>query len=379
MSINHKPTLLLLVTQSDLGGAQRYVLSLAQAAREHFRVIVAAGADGGGWLLQKASSEGLETFVLASLGRAIHPWRDARAILECRRLLRNVKPDIVHANSTKAGVLVSLAAAGWKQRPQIVYTAHGWIFLEPLPTWMRFVYRWIERLASNTRDAIIVLSQKEKEKAIRGRVASSDKLFLIPNGVSLRAHDRERARMVLTRAGVPRGATLLGCVANFYPVKNLPSLVRAFRNITNKSSHLHLVLIGDGNERSAIEEARQGDPHIHLLGYRPDVRELLDGCDLFVLPSLKEGFPFALLEAMEASLPCLATDVGGIPEIIKDDVNGWLAKPNDLERGLRRAISSRDRWPQMGRAARESVLTSFTEEKMTSRTIALYKKLLLSR
>lgn len=376
MSIAKKPILLLIVTQSDLGGAQRYVLSIAQAARERFCVIIAAGPDGGGALLREASSSGLETLLLANLGREIRPWRDVRALFEFRRRMHEIRPDIVHANSTKAGVLTSLARVKNTQKTKYVYTAHGWIFLEPMPRLQRFAYRVIERFAGRSRDATIVLSPVEADTAMRAGIASSDKLSLIPNGVSLRPHDRIRARMELERAGVPGGATVIVSVANFYPTKNLPSLVRAFRAAAKNDPLLHLVLIGDGTERPLVEAAGQDDARVHLLGYRSDARDLLDGCDLFVLPSSKEGLPFALLEAMEASLPCLATNVGGIPAIIKNNLNGWLVKPDDLAAGLRRALSLRDHWQRIGNAARGSVLASFTEEKMVSRTLALYERLL---
>ncbi|MEK7072844.1 MAG: glycosyltransferase [Patescibacteria group bacterium] len=369
-------SLLLVVTQSDLGGAQRYVLTMARAAAVFgWRVTVAAGPDpstasldaardeiGAGGLAAACADAGITYRTVTTLRRNIHPRSDLAAVRELRRLIRELRPDVVHANSSKAGFLTPLALVGLRPRPRHVFTAHGWVFLEPGRT--RFFYRWLERLAARGRDATIVLSPQERDTARHAGVGSRDGLHVIPLGVTSTVHDRDAARAALVATGIPTNALIIGCVANAYPAKNLPALIAAFND--RNDSATHLVLIGGGTERLS------SGTRVHLLGARPDARALMDGFDLFVLPSVKEGLPMTLLEAMEAGLPCLATSVGGIPSVIADGMNGWLTRPDDIANGLTHVFAARDQWSRAGKAATDTVRTLFTEARMTRETLALY-------
>ncbi|TAK04895.1 glycosyltransferase family 1 protein [Patescibacteria group bacterium] len=362
--------LLLVVTQSDLGGAQRYVLTVARAAAASgWQVTVAAGPDpstrlGAGGLAAACADAGIAFRTVASLRREIRPGSDLAAIRELRRLIRELRPDIVHANSSKAGFLTPLALVGLRPRPRHVFTAHGWVFLEPGRSGL--LYRCLERLADRGRDATVVLSPQERDAARRAGIGARG-LHVVPLGVVPASHDRAAARAALSAAGIPADAVVLGCVANAYPAKNLPALIAAFTRLHDAAAHL--VLVGGGTERLP------GGARIHLLGPRADARALMDGFDVFVLPSVKEGLPMTLLEAMDAGLPCLATSVGGVPSVIADGMNGWLTAPDRLEDGLRRVFAARETWPRAGKAASDTVRTLFTEERMTRDTLALYRSL----
>lgn len=363
-------SLLLVVTSPSGGGAQRYVLALGRAAAaQGWTVTVAAG--GTGPLAASCAAAGIAYRALPSLGRALRPRADLRAARELRRLVRGLRPDVVHSNSSKAGLLATLALVGLP--PKHVFTAHGWVFLEPDRPGP--FYRWLERIAGLGRDATVVLSPQERAAALAARVSPAERLHVIPNGVAPVPHDRAAARAALAEAGVPTDATCIGCVANFFPSKNVPALVAAFADAAPADAHL--ALVGDGEQRPAVEQAAAAlGGRAHLLGRRDDARALMDGFDLFVLPSKKEGLPFALLEAMEAGLPCLATSVGGVPSVIADGMNGWLTRPDALGDGLRRACAARERWPRVGKAAAETVHTLFTEERALGETLALYRRLI---
>lgn len=357
--------LLLVVTQSDRGGAQRYVLAVARAAAASgWRVTVAAGPDGGGLLADDCVRARTAYRSLPALRREIRPQSDLAAVRALRRLIRELRPDVVHANSSKAGFLVPLALAGLRPRPRHVFTAHGWVFLEPGRS--APFYRLLERLADRGRDATVVLSPQERDAAHAVGIGRRG-LHVIPLGVAPAAHDRAAARRALGAAGVPEDALVIGCVANAYPAKNLAALVAAFSGI--QDARARLVLVGAGTERM------HGGTRIHLLGARTDARALMDGFDLFVLPSKKEGLPLTLLEAMDAGLPCLATPVGGIPSVIADGMNGWLTPPADVAGGLKRALAAREQWPRVGKAAADTVRTLFTDARMTRDTLALYDAL----
>lgn len=350
-----------------MGGAQRYVRTMARGARAAgWNVTVAAGPDGGGALFTALAGDGIPCRTLRALRREIRPADDLRAVAEVRRLVRELRPNVLHVNSSKAGLVAALALVGLRPRPRHVFTAHGWIFLEPGRR--QGLYRQLERFAGRRRDATVVLSPMERDAALAAGAARKEQLRVIPLGVAPVPHDRAAARGVLVGAGIPADAIVIGCVANAYPVKNLPALIAAFARQPDAS--MHLVLVGNGTERLA------GGARVHLFGAREDARPLMDGFDLFVLPSLKEGLPASLLEAMEAGLPCLATSVGGIPSVIADGMNGWLAAPDQLADGLARALAARADWPRIGRAATDTVHSLFTEERMIRDTVGLYRSLI---
>jgi len=160
-----RPKLLLLVTSSAWGGAERYVVRMAEAAKAVFDVTVAAGSSKSGELFRRLPS-GVKRFELKDLVRPIRPWRDAKALLRLRALIDEEKFDVVHANSSKAGLIAPLAAALSRARPRVVYTAHGWAFAERRSLPFRLVVLWSEKLASSRRDATIVLTEAERDVAL---------------------------------------------------------------------------------------------------------------------------------------------------------------------------------------------------------------------
>lgn len=374
--MTHLPHILHIITQQELGGAQRYVLALARLGAGSFRVTVAAGPDGGTELAAVCQALGIPLRILPHLRREVRGSDDRRALQEIRTLIQKLKPDIVHTHSSKAGVLTALALRG-QTAPKLVATIHGWAFLEPLPWFRRAIYQWSERIAAPRRNMTIVLSEQEKTVALNYHLVRPETVAVIPNGVTPTNHDRAAARTLLEMAGVPRDAIIFGCVAHFYATKNIPALVQSFTQFAKMVTGVHLVLIGDGKEAPAVRTLQQQLPdRIHLLGTRDDARALMDGFDALILPSVKEGLPFTLLDAMEAGLPVLATAVGGIPHLIADGMNGLLTSPEQLEAGIVHLWHARPQWPQLGAAAQETVRTLFTEQRMWERTQAVYGRVM---
>lgn len=373
--VNHPPMHILhIITQQDPGGAQAHLAALLPLSQGDRRFSVAAGPEGGPHMEQVVRAAGVTFYSLKYLTRRIHPPSDWQAFGELRHLIRTVNPDIVHTHSSKAGILASLACWGLRPRPRVVSTIHGWVFLEPISWPLRTLYLLLEKIAACFRTATIVLSEQDRAVALRHHLSSPQNLHVIPNGIAERSHDRTKARQTLATLRIPENAIIIACVANGYKTKNVAGLCNAFIATANELPQSHLVLIGSGGEEEKrIAEATARLPlRIHRLGWRSDAALLLDGCDLFVLPSRKEGLPFALLEAMEAGLPCLATSVGGIPQVIAHGMNGWITDPDHLAESLREVWKKQNEWPRIGATARETVHNLFSLTQMQSRTAALY-------
>lgn len=327
-----KPRILFLVTQNDRGGAQQYVLTLATAFRDRAEVMVAAGPDGNGWLQKELAAAGISFFLLPSLRREVQLRTDRRAVKELRALLREKNITVLHANSSKAGFIASCALIGVTPAPRHIYTAHGWIFLEP--AWQKKFFYFAELFASMTRDVTITLSRYEAAVA-HWLGIFPPRIAMIPHGILPPMFlSREDARQAL---GIPQEQMTLGTIANAYDTKGLDVLLSA---LAQTDSALHWVCIGDGPLLPSLKKQTKElgiESRVTWLGAKENAAQYLRAFDAFVLPSRKEGLPYALLEALHADLPIIATTVGGIPEMCGDAA---LLVPPENTHALAQAINT---------------------------------------
>jgi glycosyltransferase involved in cell wall biosynthesis len=187
--MNQRIKILYIITQGAWGGAQRYVFDLATNLGEEFEIFVAVGEQDGPQDLQKKLEDwqadhdraALTILQLKHLHRSIRPNQDIQAVLEIARLYQRIRPDIVHLNSTKAGIIGSFAKFGlWFRRAAVVYTVHGWVFNEPLHDKVRWLYAWLEKVTARCKDKIIVLSKPDKDSGTRVLQVSENCFTVIP-------------------------------------------------------------------------------------------------------------------------------------------------------------------------------------------------------
>ena len=363
--------LLYIITQADGGGAQKYTLALAN----YFKGSIAAGNEAVK-LFEEAKKSDLTTFPLYHLKRNINPFHDFLAVWEIRELLKILKPDIVHLNSTKAGVLGSFATIGLKTK--VVFTAHGFIFNEPLSPAIRSFYLAAEKTASSYRDYIITVSDADKKSALENNLISESKISTIHNGIEvINFLPKEEAK---TKLNLPKNKFIIGCVANAYKTKGLDVLIEAISILSDDLKKLcEFIIIGDGPEFTNLKlkiENLHLTATINLAGKIDNVNTLLRAFDLFLLPSRKEGLPYTLLEAMQAGLPIIATNVGGNKEALGD--SAILIKPEDPQI-LAKTIANLLNNPQLQKELSVKTLKQselFTENRMLEETQNIYKKLL---
>lgn len=379
-----KTKLLLLITQAEMGGAQKYVYLLAaHLARGQYDVTVACG--GKGWLTRSLEVAGVRVVIIPDLVREIDLRRDGRALVHTWRLISRDKFDIVHCNSSKAGMLGRMAArmAG---TPVVIFTAHGFVFNEPMSPARRQAYTWLERLGVWLSDSVIAVSEADRESAVSSGVASSKRITVIHNGIDSQSTPTVEAPSIREELGLEPHAPLVVNIANLYPTKGQSYLVRAFGQVVKEHPEAHCAIIGDGSLRPELEsEIRtlglQGS--VHLMPARDEAgSHLLRESALFVLSSVKEGCPFALLEAMNAACPIVATRVGGIPELIDHKETGLLVPPGDADamgRAICDLLDNPQRARDLGTAARERAQTGFGLNRMVDQTEELYRRLLTGR
>ncbi|MEW6544192.1 MAG: glycosyltransferase family 4 protein [Nitrospirota bacterium] len=382
------------ITRLDRGGsAQNALLTVLGHDRSRFVPMVVAGMPGrwddqGG---DEATEEnrrrleraGVRCLVLPTLTREINPRKDFTALLRLVALFRAERPAIVHTHTSKAGVLGRLAAR-LARVPAVVHTPHGHVFyghFGPVPSW---AFLQIERVLARTTTWLIALTEAEREEHLALKVGRPDRFAVIPSGIDL-----ERFRQVAGVAGrrppgfdCPPDAIVVGSVGWLTPVKGHRVLIEALARLKPAHPTLCLVIVGSGILRAELSAlaARLGlRESVRFLGERGDVPDCLAGMDIFVLPSLNEGMGRALIEAMAARRPVVASRVGGVPAVVESRRTGLLVPPNDPE-ALAAAIGELLRRPdwakELATAGCESVGERFGTGAMVRAVEAVYEKAL---
>lgn len=326
--------ILYLVTKAEAGGAQKYVLDLvSHLDKNQFQAVVAAGGDTSEFLFQHLQEQQIPYFNLKYLKKEINPIYDFLGFWEIFYLTKKFRPDIIHLNSSKAEILGSLAAklAGIKK---IIFTAHGYVFNEPMSKFKRNFYIFLERFCSRYIHKIICVSSFDRQTALDHKIAPADKLIVINNAINLTDYkflNCEQARQelgkILNLDLVNK--KIIGTIANLYKTKGLEYFIEA-AGLINSPDYVYLV-IGEGDEREKLESRikKLRLKNFILVGLMPQASRYLKAFDIFVLPSVKEGLPYTILEAQVAGLPIIATNVGGLPDIIKNNKNGLLIEPKN--------------------------------------------------
>ncbi len=358
-----RPRLLLLVTLAETGGAQTYVALLLPAVAEQFEVTVAA--HGQGPVRDAAEAAGVRFVPVKHLRRGINPFRDALALVELVRLCRREGPEILHANSSKAGVLGRIAGvlAGVPIR---IFTAHGWAFAA-YPGLAGWLYLWADRIVQPLTTQVICVAEHERELGIGARSCVPERSVVVHNAVDVGSF------AAIRHVHEPPQIISVGRFA--YP-KDYPTLVDALARI---DADYRVTLVGEGPDRPTVttDARRRLAERAELVGTRRDVSELLAAADLFALSSRSEGLPISVLEAMAAGLPVVATDVGGVSELVVDGETGFLVPPTDAK-ALAQALETLLREPQLrrrfGAAARRRAEQRFDLPRFRDAHLRLYRR-----
>ena len=370
-----RPRLVYVVTLAEVGGAQSYVRDLLAATHEEFEVSLAA--HGSGPLRDAAAQLGVPFFPLRHVRRALSPVHDPLGLLELTLLFRRLRPDIVHLNSSKAGILGRLAAA-LARVPIRIFTAHGWAFKATSGLGAQ-LYLWADRVVRPLTTMVICVSQTELRAGLAARTCTAAKTTVIANGVDI---DGAPKRRELTASGATATVEVVS-VGRLAEPKDFSTLIDAVAQL--EPGTVRLRVLGDGPLRTMLEARiaeRGASAAVELVGEVSDVRPYLASSDIFVLSSRSEGLPLSVLEAMAASLPVVATAVGGLNELVLDEETGLLVDAGNasgLASALARLAGDPELRARLGDAGRRRTEEEYSLNRWRSAHLALYRELLQHR
>jgi len=358
--------ILYLITSSSWGGAQKYVYDLAGHFQEEnkFEVMVGFGT-GTGMLAKRLKTANVPCHEIKDLNNSLNPVSNALAYLEIKNLINKTKPDLIHLNSTKAGFLGALAAKQFGI--PVIFTAHGFISKQIEPPLKRYLHLLYDRVICKNSSKTICVSKSDFDQAHQLLPSSPLKFIHIPNGIR-----------PFNLIGHCTGSKIvIGSLANLVPNKNISLILRSSMLLPE----CEFLIAGEGPERRRLEKmiAVNNISNVKLLGFQQDISRFLGEIDIFLLTSIKEGLPYALLEAASAGIPAIATRVGGNEELINYRRNGILIKTGsdtDLVRAIRKISKDIEGYKKRAKMLSAGLLQQYSIDVMYRKTVELYNSII---
>jgi len=326
--------ILYVIARLNIGGPAEHVILLASRLKKKgYEPILAKGQVGCGEeeMSDLLIREGVTPVEISGLGRELS-WRDDwSAFFQIRQLIRRFQPDIVHTHTAKAGTLARLAARS-AGVPILLHTFHGHVFRGYFGRIKTACFLLIERLLATLTDCIVTVGERQRREILEFGISSPEKVVSIPLGLELEPfwQNPELVGLFKEELGLDRETRLVGVIARFAPIKGHRIFLDAVPKILNVLPRTHFVFVGDGElrERLKNQAERLRIAHaVHFVGYRRDLPKIYASLDLVVLPSLNEGLPTVLIEAIAAGCYAVATDVGSVGDLIRTEDAGILIPP----------------------------------------------------
>jgi sugar transferase (PEP-CTERM/EpsH1 system associated) len=359
-----------LCESSDTGGAESMLVSLVESLdKTRYRSMVCLLSEG--WLNVQLEKRKIETVVIPQPHSFDIPW-----LFRAFSLLKSRDIDVMHSHEFATNVYASFLSR--VTGIPVVTTVHGKNY---------YGEKWRRRMAYRfvARQSLMVAVSHDLKRFLAHQVAiPQDSIRVVHNGIDLSRYavQGKNHRSVRDELGISADQRVIGTVGNLFTVKGQTYLLRACQTVARAFPDFALLVAGEGEQLGKLEKEASDlgiAGNVKFLGFREDVPSLLQAMDIFVLPSLSEGLPLSILEALSLQKPVVATNVGGIPEIVEDGVTGYLVPPRDPE-ALADKILLLLQHPQtaanMGQAGRKKVEEDYGLDKMVREYQFLYEEAL---
>ena len=390
-----KTRIIHIITRLDKGGSAETTLQVVSLLnRERYEVFLAHGLSlesNMGVMEQEvlardlslAEKRGIRVFSIPSLLRRLSLKNDLLAFFSIYRLIKRIKPHIVHTHTSKAGVLGRLAAC-LARVPIIIHTPHGHVFHSYYGYIMTKIIVLVERILSLMTDKITALTDRERDEHLEQGVASIEKYVIIHSGVMLQQIMNTNIDVETGKKefDIPQNSNVIGVVGRMVPIKGHKYLVSAAKRIIKEFGNTVFVFVGDGYLEARLQRQAESlgvRKNIIFAGWRNDVIKILGLFDVLVLPSLNEGMGKVLIEGMALGKPIVASSVGGIIDLVKNGDNGILVPPRDsdaLAEAILKLIRNKNLTQELGKNGKSKVYPEYDTFVMIRQIEDLYERLL---
>ncbi len=354
------------------GGAEKHIETIATAPSTKYRHLVCS-LTSGDELVDSMRSAGIPVFLLGKKFRG-----DPGVMLPLVRLIRDQRVDIIHLHNTSGTFWGTLAAILARTSIPIVRTEHS----PYIPARSPLLYRSLHSYLTGRSEKIICVSDHVKKSLIANLPRWKDKYVTIHNGINIDKFKTSLSRKECrSRFKLPADAGIVGTIGRLIALKNHARLIQSLPAVRKEVKDVHLVILGEGELKSKLRQLSVDfgvSDSVSFLPSTDDIDEFLRSLDVYILPSLSEGLPLTLLEALAAGIPAVASSVGGIPEIIKDGYDGYLISPvkeDEIAGRITDLLRHGNTAADFARRGEETVRDRFSAEQMISRTEELYDKL----
>ena len=380
------------IARLNVGGPALHVayLSAGLTPRGYDTTLVAGtiarGEESMAYVAEKA---GVRLVALPSLSREIAPVHDAVAAFRLARLIREVRPTILHTHTAKAGTVGRVAAllAGDARPPIVIHTFHGHVLQGYFGPTKSSVFRLLERMLAKVTTVLVAVSPEVRDDLVRLGVAPAEKFVVIRLGIELEQRvatdvPREETRR---RLGTPPERFLVGWLGRMTGVKQTQDLLTVLATLRENGVDAGLLVVGDGPDRVAFEERAQAlglARHCLFLGYQEEVAPWYSAMDAVALPSGNEGTPVTVIEALAARKPVVAYAVGGVPDVVRDGVDGFLVERGDtsaMAERLAQLAADPELGVRLGAAGRDRVLDRYGVGRLLDDVDRLYQETIATR
>jgi len=334
-------------------------------------------------MMYLADKYNVKPIVFPEISREIRPLRDIKSFFKIYRLLRIIKPDIVHTHTAKAGTIGRLAAF-FSGVPIIIHTFHGNVFNGYFSKAKTKIFIIIEKLLAKLSTKIIAISKQQKNELVKYGVAFIEKIKIINLGFDFEnvIPGPEHKRKFKSNFNFPADAKLVGIVGRLAPIKNHILFIDIAEQVINKYDNIYFPIIGDGEMRALLEDKvkeRNLQNKIIFTGFIRDLKSVYADLDIVLLTSINEGTPVALIEAMACGKIVMTTKVGGVADFIVNGKNGFIFDTKDYEpfvREIENWLADKKSYEIIGEEAKKTAMKLFGAERLISDIERLYEQLL---
>jgi glycosyltransferase involved in cell wall biosynthesis len=376
----------------NMGGPAIHVANLAAGLETrgyHTTLVAGSLARGEDSMAFLAERLGVAVVSVEELQREVSLLHDARSVLRIAELIRSERPHILHTHTAKAGAIARAASllAGGARPPVVLHTFHGHVLKGYFDAGRTAFFRHVERTLARASDVLVAVSPEVRDELVELGVAPYDKFVVIRLGIPLeeRLGDPTANSDYRRLYGIPEDAFVVGWVGRMTEVKDTGAVLEIVRATRDRGVEAVLCMVGDGPDRERLEQLAHElgiARSCYFVGYQSDVAGYYRLFDAFVLPSVNEGTPVSAIESLASGTAVVANRVGGVPDVVRDGVDGFLVEPGDIDAAAARlaelamdpALRTR-----LGASGRTRALERYSVARLVDDVDRLYRSLLAAK